>query len=195
MYSDFYNFHKYLTENAHVKQVDIEEVLRFISVKHYHKGQIILSKGSVCKHIFFVEKGLLRYYSIDEAGKEHILQFAPENWWLADRNNLCSGGNSEYFIDAYEEATVVLLNHDFIQKASEISNEFRIFNEHILQRHIMQLYHRINLLISTPAKERYLEFLKTYPHITQRVPQWMIASYLGITPEGLSRIRKELASK
>lgn len=195
MHSDFDNFRKYLTEKALVKQEDFEELLPYFSVKKYSKGQIILSKGSVCKHIFFVEQGLLRFYSIDEFGKEHILQFAPENWWLSDRNNLCSDEPSEYFIDAYEESTVVLLKHDFIEKASAISNEYRTFNEHILQRHITQLYHRINLLISTPAKKSYLEFLKTYPDITQRVPQWMIASYMGITPEALSRIRKELTAK
>lgn len=195
MYSDFENFHKYLTQKAHVKSEDFEALLPYFSVKKFAKGEVILSKGGICKHINFVEKGLLRFYSIDEQGKESILQFAPENWWLSDRNNLCSHVPSEYYIDAYEASTVVLLNHDFIEKASAISNEFRTFHEHILQNHIKQLYHRINLLISAPAKTSYLEFLKTYPDITQRVPQWMIASYMGITPEALSRIRKELASE
>lgn len=195
MYSDFDNFHKYLTEKALVKQEDFEKLLPFFSVKRYAKGQTILLKGGVSKHIYFVEKGLLRFYTLDEIGKEHILQFAPENWWLTDRNNLCSDEPSEYFIDAYEESIVVLLNHNFIEKAAAISTEFTAFHERMLQRHIKQLYRRINLLISTPAKESYLEFLKTYPNIILRVPQWMIASYMGITPEALSRIRKELSSK
>ena len=195
MYPDFKNFHRYLTEMAHVKQADFEKLLPLFSVKKYIKGQTILSKGGISKHIYFVEEGLLRFYSVDESGKEHILQFAPENWWLTDRNNLYSDQPSEYFIDAYEESIVVLLNHNFIDKASTISNEFRTFHEHMLQRHIKQLYRRINMLISTPARDCYLEFLKTYPNIIQRVPQWMIASYLGVTPEAVSRIRKELASK
>jgi CRP-like cAMP-binding protein len=192
---NFDNFHKYLTERALIKQEDFEKLLPFFSVKRYTKGEVLLSKGSISRYIFFVEEGLLRFYSIDKDGKEHILQFAPETWWLTDRNNLCSDEPSEYFIDVYEDTTVVLLNHDFILKASEISPEFRAFHEHILQRHIKQLYHRINMLIGVPAKECYLEFIKTYPNIIQRVPQWMIASYLGITPEFLSRIRKELSSK
>jgi CRP-like cAMP-binding protein len=194
MKNRFDNFHKYLTEKALVKQEDFENLLPYFSVKEYPKGQTLLSKGNISRHIFFVEKGLLRFYCIGEDGKEHILNFAPENWWLTDRNNLCSNEPSEYFIDAYEDTTVVLLNHDFILKASEISKEFRDFHEHILQRHILQLYHRIKLLIGVPAKESYLEFIKTYPDIIQRVPQWMIASYLGITPEFLSRIRKKLAT-
>ena len=195
MSHSFDNFQKYLIEKAHVKQADFEKLLPFLSVKQYNKGEILLSKGSVGRYIFFVEEGLLRFYSIDELGKEHILQFAPENWWLTDRNNLGSNEPSEYFIDTCENTTVVLLRQDFILKATEISPEFAAFHEHLLQRHINQLYHRINMLIGIPAKQCYLEFIGTYPNIIQRVPQWMIASYLGITPEFLSRIRKEISSK
>jgi len=187
------NFHKYLTEKAGVKREDIERLISSCSVKKHTKGDMLLSKGDIGQHIFFVEEGLLRFYSIDKNGKEHILLFAPENWWLSDRNNLYSNEPAEYFIDAYEDSTVVLLNHDFILNASEMSREFRAFHELLLQRHIRQLYHRINLLIGTPAKECYSEFLKTYPNILQRVPQWMVASYLGITPESLSRLRHESA--
>jgi len=193
MQSDSDNFQKYLAEKAQIQATDFEQLRPFFFVKKYTHGQVILSKGGVGQHIFFVEKGLLRLFALDQNGKEHILQFAPENWWLTDRNNRCSGDPSEYFIDAYEDTVAVLLNHDFIRKASEISHEFNTFHEHILQNHIKQLYHRIHLLIGASAKERYLEFIKIYPNIMQRVPQWMIASYLGITPESLSRVRKELA--
>lgn len=185
------NFYLYLTQKANVAQADADALLRLCETRTYSKGELLLARGGINQHIFFVESGLLRYYSIDSKGKEHILQFAPENWWLSDRNNLCSNAPSDYFIDAYEETVVVLLNQAFIDRAVEISEEFRSYHQHILQRHISQLYHRINLLIGRSATERYLEFLKTYPNITQRVPQWMIASYLGITPEALSRIRRE----
>ena len=188
----FDNFREYLISKAGVQGSDFEDLRHCFTVKQYPKGQILLARGSVCHHIFFVEKGLLRYYSIDAGGKEHILLFAPENWWLTDRNNLCGNEPSEYFIDAYEDSTVVLLDHKFIQKAMEMSVEFRLYHEYMLQNHIRQLYSRISQLIGSTASERYLEFLKTYSNITQRVPQWMIASYLGITPESLSRVRKNL---
>jgi CRP/FNR family transcriptional regulator, anaerobic regulatory protein len=195
MKSSFQNFYNYLINNALVKESDFEKLSMYFSVSHYTKGDILIQKGSITQHIFFVEKGLLRFYSIDEKGKEHILQFAPENWWISDRNSLCSNEPSEYFIDAYEDTSVILLNQEFILKATEISKEFRAFHESLLHKHINQLYRRINSLISTPAKDRYSEFIKTYPNISQRVPQWMIASYLGITPEALSRVRKEIASE
>jgi CRP/FNR family transcriptional regulator, anaerobic regulatory protein len=188
------NFYNYMTQKAQVDQVDFEKLTHDFSHAHYPKGHLLLRKGTVNQFAFFVEKGLLRFYSIDEKGKEHILQFAPENWWISDRNSLCTNEPSEYYIEAFEDTTVILLNQEFLQKASETSKQFRTFHESLLHKHINQLYRRINSLISTSAKERYLEFLKTYPNITQRVPQWMIASYLGITPEALSRVRKELAS-
>ena len=194
MNEGFEFFDEYLKKVALVKQEDLNKFHPFLSVKKFRKGEILLAKGSVCKHIFFVEKGLLRFYTINR-GKEHILQFASENSWLSDRNNLSNSEPSDYFIDAYEDTSVVMLNQEFIIRASKISAEFSTFHEHLLQRHIKQLYRRISSLIGTPAKDCYSDFLKTYPNIIQRVPQWMIASYLGITPESLSRIRKELSQK
>jgi CRP/FNR family transcriptional regulator, anaerobic regulatory protein len=195
MENQYLNFYKYLTEKALVKDEDFELLKNYFSCTQFSKGHVLINRGSITQHIFFVEKGLLRFYSIDEKGKEHILQFAPENWWLSDRNSLCTNEPSDYYIDAYEDTTVVLLNQNFLLKASEISKEFRAFHESLLHKHINQLYRRINSLISTSAKDRYSEFILTYPNISQRVPQWMIASYLGITPEALSRVRKEIATE
>ena len=189
------SFYTYLKETVQVQSDDLDILTKWMEKKKVRKGDVLLRNGQVCQHVFFVEKGVLRFYSIDEAGKEHILQFATENWWMADRNNLCDQQPSEYFIDAVEDSDVVLINQEFIEKASEISPEFRSFHEKILQKRIQTLYHCIHLLIGATAKERYLDFLRTYPELFQRVPQWMIASYLGITPEGLSRVRKEISQK
>ena len=189
----YQNFYNYLINQAHLLPDQFDSIKHLIRTKHYPKGSILLSKGEIARNIFFVEKGLLRFYSIDHKGKEHILQFAQENWWLSDRNSLRNEDPCSYYIDAHEDTDVILVNHDFIIQASEISDPFLEFHERLLQRHIEQLYHRVNLLIGTDAKERYLEFIRNYPLLPQRVPQWMIASYLGITPEGLSRIRKEIA--
>jgi CRP-like cAMP-binding protein len=189
------NFHKYLTQKAGVKEEDYNAFLPYFSVKNYQKGDIILSKGSICNHIFFIEKGLLRLFSIDQNGTEHIIQFAPENWLLSERESLYFGTPSDFHIDVLEESIVVMLMQDFIPKASSISPEFRNHNEFILQNHIRQLQQRVNLLISASAEARYLHFIKMYPDLTLRIPQWMIASYLGITPESLSRVRKGLAEK
>jgi CRP-like cAMP-binding protein len=186
------DFQTYLRDQAGVREEHLEELQDLIVTKTYKKGEVLLEKGQICKHVFFVEEGLLRFFSISKEGKEHIIQFAPEGWFVTERNSICYNEPSEYFIDACERTTVVLLNQEFVDKASELSPQFRAYNERLLQNHIRQLQKRINLLIGTNAEERYLDFIRIYPDLILRVPQWMIASYLGITPESLSRVRKNL---
>ena len=169
--------------------------MKNISIKNVSKGSIIQRPGEFCRHSFFVEKGLLRSYTIDALGKEHIIQFGSENWIVTDRSSVFFNEPSELYIDAIEDTTYVALDSTFADKTSQLSPAFQTFNERALHNHIRHQQKRINLLLSAPAEERYLNFIQLYPEITQRVPQWMIASYLGITPESLSRVRKELIKK
>ena len=138
---------------------------------------------------------MLRSYTIDENGKEHIIQFASESWIISDRSSLYFDEPSDFYIEAIETTTVVFLNQEFITKACEISSSYQTFNDKALQNHIRHLQKRINLLLGASAEARYLDFIQLYPDMLLRVPQWMIASYLGITPESLSRVRKELAKR
>jgi CRP-like cAMP-binding protein len=186
------NLKNYLQKQAGVSLEQIEQLQDLIVNKTFEKGEMLLEKGEVSSYVYFVEEGLLRFFSISKEGKEHIIQFAPEGWFVTERNSICYNEPSEYYIDACERTTVVLLNQKFIDKASELSPQFRSYNERLLQNHIRQLQKRINLLIGANAEERYLEFINLYPNLMLRVPQWMIASYLGITPESLSRVRKNL---
>ncbi len=173
-------------------EIIIDDNLERKSVK---RGETLLRQGEGCYHTFFVAKGLLRAYTIDEYGKEHLLQFAPENWFISDRSSVLFDEVSEQFIDAVEDSEVILIETGFFEKLSEISPGFQRFNMYALNNHIRHLHKRINLLISASAEVRYMDFIRLYPDILLRVPQWMIASYLGITPESLSRVRKELARK
>ena len=188
-------FKTYLQTQAHIPDEEIALLTRDLAVKNIEKGKVVLRQGEVCRHSFFVEKGLLRAFTIDGAGKEHIIQFAPERWIISDRSSVYFQEPSELFIDVIEDSTVILLDVGFFNKASALSPSFVQFNERALQNHIRHHQKRINLLLSASAEERYLNFIKLYPDLTLRVPQWMIASYLGITPESLSRVRKELARK
>ena len=190
-----YEFTRYLKEHAGITVEQLQEFEGEIQKRNIEKDEILLDKGQVCDHFFYVEQGLLRFYSIGKDGKEHILEFAPEKWLVVDRASFYFDEPSEFYIDAIEQTTVAVLDEEFINIASEISPQFRKYNERILQNHIRHLQNRINRLIGTSAEERYLEFLKKYSEITSRVPQWMIASFLGITPESLSRVRRELANK
>jgi CRP/FNR family transcriptional regulator, anaerobic regulatory protein len=188
-------FLRYLKEKANVKDEHLQLLNETVMHKTYKKGQFLLSKGQVCQHFFFVETGLLRFYSIDDEGKEHIVQFAPEGWFASDRSSVFFNEPSSFFIDSIEDTTVAMLDKRFLSLASDISSEYRNYNEFILQNHIRQLQNRINLLIGANSEQRYLDFIEHYPDLMLRVPLWMIASYLGITPESLSRVRKELALK
>jgi len=190
-----FNLKSLLTSNLDIDEKEITSLLENCTIKSYKKDQFLLRSGEYCKHSFFVEKGLLRQYSIDEKGKEHILSFAPENWFVTDRESAYFNRPSAYFIQALEGSEVMLLDEEFIQMLSKKIPSFTDFNNRLLHNHIRQLQNRINLLLSAAAEDRYLQFIKMYPDILLRVPQTMVASYLGITPESLSRVRRELAQK
>lgn len=193
--SNMENFTKYLKKKANVSDTEFQELIKKVEFREVAKGQILLRPGEVCKHSFFVEKGLLRSFTIDLSGKEHIIQFGSENWIVSDRSSVFFHEASDLFIDAIEDSTVALIDSDFINLASEISVSYAEYNQMALQNHIRHQQKRINLLLSAHAETRYMDFIKLYPDLMLRVPQWMIASYLGITPESLSRVRKELARK
>lgn len=182
---------------AKVLEVPVEK-LSLCTIKYetkkVSKGEFLLQHGEVCRSTFFVEKGLLKMYSSDKNGKEHIIQFAPENWLIGDRSSLYFNEKSNYYIEAVEDSEVSVLHRDFINNLLEESPNSIEKNDLLLQKHIKSLQDRISLLGET-AEERYMKFVRMYPNLLLRVPQWMVASYLGITPESLSRVRKELAKK
>lgn len=188
-------FEQFLIDRDGISAEEFAALSSLLSVRNVEKGTVLLEQGGICRHTFFVAKGLLRSFTVDENGREHIIQFAPENWLVADRSSLFLGSGSEFAIDAVEGSTVIALDSRFTEKAAEISPQFRKFNVAALHKHIRTLQHRIAMLLGADAETRYLEFIDTYPEIPLRVPQWMIASYLGITPESLSRVRKELARR
>jgi len=189
------NLKTFLTSNLDINDKDMLSVLENCETKKVKKDEFLLRANEHCKHTFFVEKGLLRQYAIDKKGKEHILSFAPENWWVTDRESAYFNLPSAYFIQALEDSEVVLIDEHFLQWLSEKVKSFTDFNNRLLHNHIRQLQNRVNLLLSSSAEDRYLQFIKMYPDILLRVPQTMVASYLGITPESLSRVRKALARK
>ena len=146
------------------------------------KGTIIQQKGELDSKIYVVKKGLLRSYYIDRKGKEHIFMFAPEGWVIADA---CSNDHPcELFIDALEDTDYIVLKKD-IERDSR-PQSFK----HLVKR-LFVLQQRTLMLMSASATERYEHFEVTYPDILQRVPQRMIASYLGVTPEALSKLKRE----
>lgn len=188
-------FKTYLTSNLGIDDKEISELLEGCRIRKFEKDEFLVRENDICTYTFFVEKGLLRQFSIDEKGKEHILTFAPENWFVLDRESVFFNQPAAYFIQALEDSEVVMIDEGFIERLSEKMTSFVTFNTRLLHNHIRHLQNRINLLLSASAEDRYLQFIKMYPDIMMRVPQSMVASYLGIAPESLSRVRKQLAER
>jgi CRP-like cAMP-binding protein len=189
------NFKIYLKEKAGLSADEVEQLTNDLFAKAINKGEFLLHEADVCQYSFFVDKGLLRSYTIDEGGKEHIIQFAPQNWFITDRSSAYFKEPSELNIDAIEDSTVIFLDDHFMERARSTNSAFISYNEKALHNFIRHQQQRINLLLSATAEERYLDFVNIYPDLMMRVPQWTIASYLGLTPESLSRVRKELSRK
>lgn len=189
------NIETYLSEVLEIPKEAITSCNDFYIPKKIGKNEFLLKEGEICLDTFFVEKGLLRMFSLDRNGKEHLIQFAPENWLISDRSSLNFNEKSKFYIEAIEDSEVIILGSDFFTKLIENYPHIAEKNDLLLQKHIRNLQNRVNSLLADTAEERYMNFLKMYPDIMMRVPQWMVASYLGITPESLSRVRKELARK
>ncbi|SHM73950.1 Crp/Fnr family transcriptional regulator [Flavobacterium saccharophilum] len=188
-------FKKYIIDNTGLSENEYKELEHLVYSLEAKKGTVLLKENQICNKAFFVCKGMLRSYTVDEMGKDHIIQFASENWWIADRSSFYFDEPSELFIDVIEDAEIVYIHKEFIKTAEKLSKNFVSFNTLALQKNIRQMQKRINYLLAATAEKKYLDFIETHREITYRLPLQMIASYLGITPESLSRVRKELARK
>jgi CRP-like cAMP-binding protein len=158
------------------------------------KGGVVLQLNEVCKYNFFVTKGCLRSYVFDKKGREHILQFAPDNWWISERISLVTGEPATFLIDAIENTEYVRVPEEFLARLRAKVPEAKAMIETLQLNNFRSIRKRLISLLSDTGEDRYVSFVKTYPSLALRLPQRMIASYLGITPESLSRIRKTLAN-
>jgi len=167
----------------------------FFIPKKLRKRQYILQEGDVCKYLAFVEKGMLRSYTIDDKGNEHIMQFAFEGWWISDQFSFLTGQPAIYTIDALEDSELLLLSKSAEEQLLQQIPKFEKFFRILLQNSLIATQTRLISSLSQRAEERYQQLVNGCPTILQRVPQHMMASFLGITPETLSRIRKQLTAK
>lgn len=164
------------------------------SPKKLRRRQYILQQDDICKNLIFVEKGILRSYSIDSKGNEHIIQFAPEGWWISDVYSFLTGEAAVYNIEAIEDSELLLISKSSLDELYERVPKFERYFRLLSQANMVATHRRLTATLSASADEKYLRLLSAYPNIVARVPQHMIASYLGITPETLSRVRKRIVS-
>jgi CRP-like cAMP-binding protein len=172
------------------------DTMENITKNKIQKGTILLRKGDVCNYGYKIISGCLKSYVIDNAEKEHIIQFAPENWIISDLDSLLNKKPSSIFIEAVEDTEYVKFSNADFKDFAYANNYALMEQEHLkIIRNMISLNKRIIALLSATAEERYLEFVETYPTIVQRLPLKLIASYIGITPEYLSEIRRKIAKK
>ena len=165
-----------------------------LTEKKVKKRQIILQEGDVCKYYTFIVEGCFKMYKVDEKGQEHNLQFAVENEWISDIGSFHAEQPSELYIEAIERSTILQIKKiDLIFFYTNYAKFNRIFRVQI-EDAFVNLQKRVLQNISSTAEERYLDFLNNYPHLFNRISNVQIASYIGVTPEFLSKIRKKLAN-
>ena len=188
-------FADYLKQKIAISDEQLNKVEPLFKTKKVEKGKIILQLGEVCQYTYFVTRGCLRSYVIDDKGKEHILQFAIENWWISEQVSFMNHEPAIYFIDAVEDTEFVQTDEQGWQTFHQIVPAATEMNRKLQMNSLRSFQKRLISHLSASGEERYTSFIKTYPPLALRLPQKMIASYLGVTPESLSRIRKELANQ
>lgn len=184
-------FRKYLEDKITLTNEDYELIESVSSFKKLRKRQYLLQAGDVFRFHAFVCKGFLRNYYVDEKGQYHIMQFAPENYWTGDGESMNSGLPSKYDIDAIEESEILLLKKEDFEMIRKTIPAFNDFVNKTLRKNAVVLQERIHVNISLSAEEKYSNFISKYPSISNRVPLHMIASYLGVSAETLSRVRSQ----
>jgi CRP-like cAMP-binding protein len=189
-------YNRYFQEfNKKLLLTDKEQELikDYLTVKKIRKRQYLLQEGDICKCVAFVEKGAMRLYRVNEDGSEHIVIFALEGSFITDLYSFLTTEPSTFNIDAIEDAELVLISRDASDELRKLSPKYQEFVFQATSEAYIQLERRITSTISLSLEERYKELTTQYPDIIQRLPQHMIASYMGMNPETLSRVRKRIS--
>lgn len=154
----------------------------------------MLQEGDVSNSVKFVLSGLLRLYSVDKNGFEHIIQFAPAGWWIGDLMSYSKQKPGNLFIDAIEETELIEIQRSAVDQLFEEVPKFERFFRILSENALSAYQQRLSANLSLPAKERFAYFVELYPSLLQQLPQKYIASYIGVTPEFLSKMLNQPAS-
>jgi len=178
-----------------ISDEDFDNIKSHFTYKQLRKKQFLLEEGEICRSFAFIVKGAIRQYCVDERGIEHTINLFVENWWAGDRESFVTQKPSAYYVDAWESCEVLLITREDTLK---LCSQCPAFNELLLkldERSNIAAQKRITSTISYNAEMRYQEFVENYPFFVNRFPQHIIASYLGITKDTLSRIRRKMSRK
>ncbi|WP_215235857.1 Crp/Fnr family transcriptional regulator [Dyadobacter linearis] len=191
MYDAFFNYLEKFSSEP-VSEDDKVLLKKALVPAKLRKRQYFLQAGDQCKHFAFIVKGAMRQYSVDDKGSEHIIRLGVEDWWMGDRESWVMLSPSIYNIDAWEDTEMLLINRANTLELIKTIHPFCEMIQQLDEKNNIANQRRLTSSISSTAQKRYTEFVDCYPELTQRFPQHIIASYLGITKDTLSRVRRQL---
>ena len=169
-----------------------DEIIRIESMfvpRRFRKRQYFLQQGEVCNRGGFIVRGAMRQYSVDEKGTEHIAELMVENWWIGDLVSMFTGAPSSFYIDAWEDTDLLVASVEDFARMRSIP-AFAQMAKSMIEGHTVAIHHRAHDALTLSAEQRYEKLLRTHPEFLQRFPQHVVASYLGVSPETVSRIRR-----
>ncbi len=178
-----------------IPEAEFEQFAKLIFEKSFDKKSCLVEEGKDCNYIYFIDQGACYSYKTDKEGEKQVVQFAIEGYWISDLYSFLSGRKAIYSIEALEPSRTYALNRNHFQIACDRLPSFERFHRILVQNAYVALQYRLAQALSEDAETRYQEFSKQNPQFLQRIPQYLIASYLGIKPQSLSRIRKESAQR
>lgn len=187
-------FRQHLEKFIKINDDDFEKIVSFFEVKTFAKKVNLLEEGQICKYNYFVLNGLLRKFFINEKGTEQITEFAIETWWMTDNISYEHKIPSEFYIQTVERSEILVISNDSQEKLLEEFPVMERYFRFVYQRAYAANQMRVKYIFSLSKEEFYFSLLKKQPAFVQRVPQYLIASFLGFTPEYLSEIRKRIVS-
>lgn len=187
-------FRQHLEKFIKINDDDFEKIVSFFEVKTFAKKVNLLEEGQICKYNYFVLNGLLRKFFINEKGTEQITEFAIETWWMTDNISYEHKLPSEFYIQTVERSEILVISNDSQEKLLEEFPVMERYFRFVYQRAYAANQMRVKYIFSLSKEEFYFNLLKKQPAFVQRVPQYLIASFLGFTPEYLSEIRKRIVS-
>lgn len=188
-------FQNYLKSNTAITDSEINRIISIGSTKNIRKWKSLLNESEVWNYMCFITSGSLRLYRTDNNGIDHTVRFGIENWWMLDPESYLLGTPAQYNIEAIAPSSVIVwTKNDWLHLMHEIP-ELEMLNNQLFVNAYRTSLDRIYSLISKTAEERYFEFQNLYPNVYDKVPLHMVASYLGISRETLSRVRRDFLKK
>jgi CRP-like cAMP-binding protein len=185
---------KNVSKHISLDQTETDFFISLLEYRKIKKKELLIREGDIVRHDHFVLKGCFKTYSVDDKGDEHIIMFAPEDWWVGDLHSFLTETPSGFYTEALEDSEILQISKTNQQRLYDEVPKFERFFRIIFQNALVTQFKRIDQNLSMTADEKYLEFRNKYPQLEQRLPQKQIAAFLGITPEFLSMIRRKMAN-